>query len=1132
MKALLEKSINWSKIKNPPKENFLYHVEKASLSRKTNTFSLHFATNFEIPPEDQQRMELVIRSEFPQVEKVDLRCVYRQELPPEAELLKKAEKPKAPKEIEVKLIGKRITEPPKAIADLSAGKEAQVVCGEIFQVETKLFQSEKQLVTFLLSDGTGSTCVKWFTNAEKWETAQAMIREGAVVKVRGTFEFDTFEMDSLIKARDIEKAEKEKRLDEAAEKRVELHAHTKMSKMDGVADVEAFIDMAASWGHKAVAVTDHGIVQAFPEIARHIAKKKYGIKPIYGMEGYLVDDGVNGHADKTEIRTKPTYHIILLTATQKGLRNLYELVSLSHTKYQYKKPRIPKSVLAAHRDGLIIGSACEAGEVFQALLADRPEEELGELVDFYDYLEIQPLVNNRFLIENGKAADEEALKDLNRKVIALGERRGKPVVATCDSHYINEEDSVYRKILMVGMGYKDAENGQGLYFRTTDEMLAEFSYLGDETARRVVIEAPGEIADRIEEVKPTPDGRFPPQIPHSEERLREKCLATAKSIYGDPLPELIEKRLEKELHSIISNGYAVMYVSAQLLVEKSLSDGYLVGSRGSVGSSFAATMAGITEVNPLPPHYLCENPDCKHSEFPEKSGCDCGVDLPDKNCPICGRPYKKDGYSIPFEVFLGFEGDKEPDIDLNFAGEYQPVAHKFLEEIFGKKNIYRAGTIGTVAGKTAYGFVKGYFQDKATPVSKWEIERLTRGCTGVKRTTGQHPGGIIIVPEGHHICEFCPVQYPADDEKKGIITTHYEYHSIDTNLLKLDILGHDAPSIIRMLQDMTGLDPLSIPMRDARVNSLFNGIEGLDIKVKDYPFTHGSFGIPEFGTKFVRQMLDDIKPKHFSDLVRISGFSHGTNVWINNAQDFIKSGQATIDDAIATRDDIMNYLIEKGVAAKTAFKIMENVRKGKGVKEDEARAMEEKDVPEWYIESCRRISYMFPKAHAVAYVMMSYRIAYYKVYYPQAFYATFFSKKVTDFNQEVILAGMNAIRKRMDELEGKGKSATAKEDDEGTVLEVAFEMLARGYEFLPVDLDASAAVDFSLKDGKVQIPFAAIAGVGENAAKAIVSERPKGTFLSVDDLASRAKLNKTALEALAKAGVLAGMPETNQLTLF
>ena len=554
------------------------------------------------------------------------------------------------------------------------------------------------------------------------------------------------------------------------------------------------------------------------------------------------------------------------------MKNLYKLVSLSHLEYFYKKPRIPKSVLTAHREGLIIGSACEAGEVYQSILNHHSEEEIDRIAGYYDYLEIQPLVNNQFLVDNGSVADIEGLKEINRKIIALGKKLGKPVVATCDAHYAEPEEALYRKILMAGQGYKDIEGDKGLHLRTTDEMLKEFEYLGEELAYEVVVEATNRIADMIEKVVPVPSGKFPPKIDGAEERLRNRCMETAWSIYGNPLPELVQKRLERELDSIINNGYAVMYVSAEMLVQKSLSDGYLVGSRGSVGSSFAATMGGITEVNPLPPHYICPNKECKNSEFIRDDSYDCGIDMPDKVCPKCGTPYKKDGFNIPFEVFLGFEGDKEPDIDLNFAGEYQPVAHKYVEEIFGRENVFRAGTIGTVAGKTAYGFVMKYFEERQQPINKWEADRLSECCTGVRRTTGQHPGGIIIVPRGHEIYEFCPVQHPANDTTTDIITTHFDYHSIDENLLKLDILGHDVPSMIRQLQDMTGVDPLTVPLKDHKVDSIFNGIEGLDIKDPEYRFTHGSYGIPEFGTKFVRQMLDDTKPTMFADLVRISGF--------------------------------------------------------------------------------------------------------------------------------------------------------------------------------------------------------------------------------------------------------------------
>jgi len=1030
-----------------------------------------------------------------------------------------------------RIMGKAIDGEPVPIADLTADSGQVVIEGILFRKEARTIKNNKKLVTLLVTDKITSICVKVFASEEKWKEIDENLQPGDSVRIRGNAEFDTFENLLVIMGKDIEKAERKRRKDNSEKKRVELHAHTKMSAMDGLIDVSDLIRTAADWGQKAVAITDHGVVQAFPDADKTVKKGKLDIKIIYGLEGYLFDDS-GDTGKRIDYKSKNTNHVILLVRNQEGLKNLYKLVSKSHLEYFYKKPRIPKSVLTAHREGLIIGSACEAGEVFRAILSGMPEDEVRRIAEYYDYLEIQPLANNQFLIENGTVPDAEALKEINRKIIDLGKALGKPVVATCDAHYAEPEEALYRRILMAGQGYKDAEGDKGLYLRTTDEMLSEFDYLGEELAKEVVIEATNRIADMIEKVVPVPSGKYPPKIDGAEERLRNRCLNTAKEIYGDPLPELVQKRLDRELDSIINNGYAVMYVSAEMLVQKSLEDGYLVGSRGSVGSSFAATMGGITEVNPLPPHYICPNKECKNSEFILDGSYDCGIDMPDKTCPKCGTPYKKDGFNIPFEVFLGFEGDKEPDIDLNFAGEYQPVAHKYVEEIFGRENVFRAGTIGTVAAKTAYGFVMKYFEERQIPINKWEADRLTECCTGVRRTTGQHPGGIIIVPRGHEIYEFCPVQHPANDTDTDIITTHFDYHSIDENLLKLDILGHDVPSMIRQLQDMTGVNPLTVPLKDKKVDSIFNGIEGLDIKDPDYRFTHGSYGIPEFGTKFVRQMLDDTKPAMFADLVRISGFSHGTDVWLNNAQEFIRNGSATMKDAISTRDDIMNYLIQKGVPNKAAFKIMENVRKGKGLTDEEAALMAENNVPEWYIESCRRIKYMFPKAHAVAYVMMSYRIAWYKVYYPVEFYAVYFTSKVSDFDSDTILKGAKAVLGKLDQIEAKGKNATQKEEDEVAVLEAAYEMYARGYEFAPAEIGKSHATRFLAVDGKVLLPFVALAGVGESAAKAIVSEYEKKPFLSIDDLKNRTKVNKTAVEALQNHGVLSGIPESDQLSLF
>lgn len=1030
-----------------------------------------------------------------------------------------------------RIMGKAIHDEPVPISSITVDSGQVTIEGMMFRKDARTIKNNKKLVTLLVTDKITSICVKIFSSEEKWNEIDSSLNSGDHVKIRGNAEFDTFENILVLMGKDIEKTEREGRRDLSEKKRVELHAHTKMSAMDGLNEVTSMIRLAAGWGQKAIAITDHGVVQAFPEAEKTVKKGKLDIKIIYGMEGYLYDDS-NDTGNKIDYKSKNTNHVIILARTQDGLKNLYKLVSKSHLEFFYKKPRIPKSILTAHREGLIIGSACEAGEVYQSILHNKPDEEIERIADYYDYLEIQPLANNQFLIDNGTVADAEGLKEINRKIIALGKKLDKPVAATCDAHYAEPEEALYRKILMAGQGYKDIEGDKGLHLRTTEEMLREFEYLGGELACEVVIEAPNRVADMIEKVVPVPSGKFPPKIDGAEERLRTRCMETAWSIYGNPLPELVQKRLDRELDSIINNGYAVMYVSAEMLVQKSLTDGYLVGSRGSVGSSFAATMGGITEVNPLPPHYICPNSECKNSEFILDDSYDCGIDMPDKYCPKCGTPYRKDGFNIPFEVFLGFEGDKEPDIDLNFAGEYQPVAHKYVEEIFGRENVFRAGTIGTVAGKTAYGFVMKYFEERQQPVNKWEADRLSECCTGVRRTTGQHPGGIIIVPRGHEIYEFCPVQHPANDTTTDIITTHFDYHSIDENLLKLDILGHDVPSMIRQLQDMTGVDPLNVPLKDPKVDSLFIGIEGLDIKEPDYKFTHGSYGIPEFGTKFVRQMLDDTKPTMFADLVRISGFSHGTDVWINNAQDFIRDGSATMKDAISTRDDIMNYLIHKGLPNKTAFKIMENVRKGKGITQEEADLMAENNVPEWYIESCRRIKYMFPKAHAVAYVMMSYRIAYYKVYYPLEFYSVFFTTKVSEFDSETILKGSRAVLNKIEMIEAKGKNATKKEEDEVTVLEVAYEMYSRGYEFAPAEIGRSHATRFLVADGKVLLPFVALTGVGESAAKAIVTEYEKKPFLSVDDMRNRAKVNKTAIEALMNHGVLSEIPESDQLSLF
>ena len=999
--------------------------------------------------------------------------------------------------------------------------------GELFRKDSRTTRSDSKLVSLYITDKLTSICVKAFVLNEKWEDIDTHLSKGDGIRIQGMAQWDRYDNCVTIMADSIEKTEKNERVDTYPEKRVELHAHTKMSAMDGLNDIKHMIKTAEKWGHRAVAITDHGVVQAFPD-ASHAAKD---IKILYGCEGYLLEDKDLIREDGTiDYKGRGTNHVIIFARNREGLKNLYKLVSISHLEYFYKKPRIPKSVLQQHREGLIIGSACEAGEIYRAILNGESEDELKRLVDFYDYLEIQPLINNKFLIENGLVKNEEELKENNRKIIALGERYGKPVVATCDAHYFDEEEALYRRILMAGQGFKDVEGDKGLYFRTTQEMMEEFMYLGEEKAYEVVIENTNRIADMIEPMMPVPEGKFPPKIAGAEEDLRKACEERAAAMYGSPLPEEIRARLDKELNSIIDNGYAVMYRSAEMLVKKSLADGYLVGSRGSVGSSFAATMSGITEVNPLPPHYLC--PNCKHLEWGDNEKYDCGVDMPDKVCPECGTPYNKEGFTIPFETFLGFEANKEPDIDLNFAGEYQGTAQKYVEEIFGERNVFKAGTIGTIKDKTAFGYVAKYFEERGINVNRFEMDRLTSCCEGVRKTSGQHPGGIIIVPEGHEIYEFCPVQHPANDVKSDIITTHFDYHSIDQNLLKLDILGHDAPSMIRQLQDMTGVDPTKVPIKDDKVMTIFNGIEGLDIKNPDYRFTHGSYGIPEFGTKFVRQMLDDTKPEAFADLVRISGFSHGTDVWLGNAQELITNGTATMKDAISTRDDIMNYLRLKGVPNKDAFTIMEKVRKGKGLTPEQEELMRANDVPDWYIESCKKIKYMFPRAHAVAYVMMSNRIAYYKVYHPVEFYAVYFTAKVAYFDEKVILRGIEAIESRMDEIIRKGQDASKKEEDELPVLEVAYEMCSRGYEFAPARLGISDSLRFLSYEGKVLLPFVAITGVGEGAATYFEEEYRKRPYETVEDVSERGKINRTALDEMRQHGVLDGLPETAQISLF
>ena len=852
-------------------------------------------------------------------------------------------------------------------------------------------------------------------------------------------------------------------------------------------------------------------------------------------------DEINVLASRTvNYKKLRAYHAIILVKNYTGLRNLYELVSMAHIDYFFRRPRIPKSKFMQMREGLILGSACEAGELYRALLDGEPKQRIEELVHFYDYLEIQPLGNNKFMIDSPRVENihsMEDIKNMNRKIVELGETYGKPVVATCDVHFIDPDDAAYRKIIMAAEGFPDADNQPPLYFRTTDEMLEEFDYLGEEKAREVVITNTNLIADQIEKIKPIPDETFPPKIEGADEQLRQICMDKAHSIYGDPLPPLVQERLETELNSIISNGYAVLYIIAQKLVWKSVADGYLVGSRGSVGSSFAANMAGITEVNSLPPHYVC--PNCKYSDFDsdlvksyameEASGCD----MPDMNCPKCGTLMHKDGHDIPFQTFLGFEGDKEPDIDLNFSGEYQQTAHAYTEELFGVGHVFKAGTIGTLADKTAYGFVKKYFDEREITAHNAEITRLMNGCTGVKRTTGQHPGGLMVVPSDHNIYEFCPIQRPANDVNSTVTTTHFDYHSISGRLLKLDLLGHDDPTVIRMLYDLTGVNPQTVPLGDPATMSLFESPEALGVTAEDIGCETGTLGIPEFGTKFVRGMLLDTKPKTFADLLRISGLSHGTDVWLGNAQTLIENGTITLKETISTRDSIMIYLINKGVDKKKSFKIMEKVRKGKGLTDEDIADMKAANVPDWYIESCQKIKYMFPKAHAAAYVMMAFRIAYFKINYPEAYYATYFTVRACDdFDYSCMCKGMDVAKAAMREIHAKGMEATAKDKAKMTVLELIVEFYARGFKFLPIDLYKSDSRKFIVTEEGLIPPFNSLQGLGTNAAQSIVDGRAAGEFHTIEELKERTSLGRSLIDLLKENGVLNGIPETNQLSLF
>ncbi|MBE8953746.1 MAG: PolC-type DNA polymerase III [Quinella sp. 1Q7] len=999
-------------------------------------------------------------------------------------------------------------------------------------VKLRETKSGSSIVSFCVTDDTDGIACKKFFKGDKKSDAQTFadgLKSGMLVKIAATTRYDDYAKENVLFINALETVETADaaRQDTAEVKRVELHVHTKMSAMDAVIPVDKLIRTAADWGWSAVAITDHGVIQAFPaaaQTAAKLAKSGKPIKIIYGMEGYLVGD---------DFKQKHANHVIILARNKVGLGNLYKLVSISQIRFMYYRPRIPKELLSELRDGLIIGSACEAGELIRAIVAGKSDAELEEIANFYDYLEIQPIQNNAFLVRSEdfpNVTGDEDLRDINRKVAALAKKLGKPLVATTDAHFMEPNDAICRAVLMGS--FADAENQPPLYLRTTDEMFAEFDYLDRATAYEAIVTNPNKIAESVELLKPIPDGTYSPQVPGAEEEIREISYSKARRLYGENLPAIVEARLEQELKPIIGHGFAGLYMIARRLVKKSNDDGYLVGSRGSVGSSFVATLTGITEVNPLPPHYRC--PKCQYSKFFTHGEVGCGYDLERMDCPVCGYPLIKDGHDIPFAVFLGFDGDKVPDIDLNFSGEYQSTAHKYTEILFGKHNVYRAGTITTVAEKTSFGLVKKYFEERGKHKHGSFIAKIAAGCQGVKKTSGQHPAGIMVVPRDMDVHYFTPIQYPADNKDADTTTTHFDYHSISERLVKLDILGHVDPTMIRMLENLTHRDPKTIPLDDKPTLSLFNSTDALGLTPGQLGTKSGTFGLPEFRTSFTRQMIDDTHPDCFSDLVRISGFSHGTDVWLGNAQDLIRAGTCNLKNAISARDDIMMYLIHHGVDALQSFKTMEAVRKGRGIKPDDVADLKAHDVPDWYIDSCQKIKYLFPRAHATAYVMMAYRIAYCKVHYPLAYYAAYFSKRTEEFDANEVIKGARYIKNKLDELEDLADER--KLDDKGNNLladyQVVCEYFLRGYTFERANLYESAAEDFIIRGNGLLMSLSSIDGVSEAQANSIVAARADGEFFSVDDLKTRAGLTRTTITALKNHGCLNGLQATNQFTLF
>lgn len=1079
-----------------------------------------------------------------------------------------------------KIYGKAIHEKPKNIADVSTEDGYITVWGDVLKTEVReTKRGTSKIFDFDISDYTSSITVKMFDDKRVIDPLVEKINEAGTLVISGGYQFDTFSNQYVLRPYAIASIKKAEKTDDEPEKRIELHMHTSLSEMDAISSPTALVKQAIKWGHEAVAITDHGVVQALPE-AYAASGKGSKIKLILGMEGYLVDD--EKYPDFLNMKTNQyeRYHIIFLVKEDTsmdesipkeerkyGRKNLYEMISASNVKYFKKRPLIPKSLLRKKRDCIIVGSACEQGEVYQAILDDVDEDKLEEIASFYDYLEIQPNGNNAFMLRTSdqeyvtnkrgeekknrywKVNSEEDLININKKIIALGDKLGKLVVATGDVHFLSEHDAKFRAIIMASKGFDDADNQPPLYFKTTREMLDDFAWAGDR-AREFVIDNPKKIADSImDNIPPIPPGTFQPHIDGANEELTEKCWNMAKDLYGDPVPEYVANRLQRELDSIIGHGFGVLYVIAKRLVEESERNGYLVGSRGSVGSSLAAHFGGISEVNPLAPHYYCKK--CKHSEFFLNGEYGSGFDLPPKNCPNCGTPMKRDGHEIPFETFLGFDGDKEPDIDLNFSGEYQSRSHRFTEELFGKEYVFKAGTMATVADKTAYGYVMKYLDERGiqnvTP--RAEIDRLTVGCTGIKRTTGQHPGGMVVVPDKYTVEDFTPIQYPSNDESKGTYTTHFDFkNSLHDTLLKLDELGHDNPTLYKYLEDSTGIPVMDVDLSDPLLYQLITSTEPIGVSPEDIDCQTGTLAIPEMGTPFVIGMLLEAQPKTFADLLQISGLSHGTDVWLGNAQELIQNGTCTISEVIGCRDDIMTYLLHKAekyeretgkespLKKKDCFKIMEYTRKGKAPKElpPYEEAMKAVGVEQWYIDSCYKIKYMFPKAHAAAYVIAALRLAWYKIHKPIHFYSAYFTVRGGAIDAVAAVQGKAAVKKKMEEIKLKGNDKTAKDESTYIVLQIVIEMLARGIEFLPVDIYKSDARIYKIEDGKIRLPFGAVDGIGENAAISLAKAREDGggDFLSYDDLIARAGVGKSVCEALKNAGALGDMPESNQISLF